>query len=136
MGLLLDLLADEFPHLRREQEITAAVAKATTPVEVARATVTTNPDGTRTAHPSAVLTVPALLDEIDRLNAALPDRGDKIAAWLKAERDEHPKSTVHWTALDELLDLYRLHADTGTRLDQHACEGRCCADCASGPDRG
>ncbi|WP_160051192.1 hypothetical protein [Nocardiopsis sp. FR26] len=133
MSDLFDLLANEFPALRREREITAAVAKATTPVEVARATVTINPDGTRTVHPSAALTVPALLDEIDRLTAQLPARDDKFAVWLKTQRDEQI-TWPQWRALDGLLDLYRLHADTGTPLDQHACEPHC-ADCASGSGR-
>ncbi|MEE2054763.1 hypothetical protein [Nocardiopsis tropica] len=52
-----------------------------------------------------------------------PRRDDEFATWLKAQRDEHPKSTWHWVALDELLDDYRLHADTGTPLDRDACEG-------------
>lgn len=58
-----------------------------------------------------------------------PARGDQFEAWLKAQRDEYEvRSSPQWGALDEALDTYRLHADTGTPLDQHACDGPHC-DC-------
>lgn len=58
-----------------------------------------------------------------------PARGDAFEAWLKAQRDEYEvRSSPQWHALDEVLDTYRLHADTGTPLDQHACDGPHC-DC-------
>lgn len=56
---------------------------------------------------------------------AVPKRGDQVEAWLKSQRDEHHASSPQWQALDEALDTYRLHADTGTPLSQHVCEGRC-----------
>jgi hypothetical protein len=56
----------------------------------------------------------------------LPRRGDHVEAWLKKQRDEHDSASSHWGALDLALDDYRLHADTGTPLDQHACEGSFC----------
>ncbi|MFG3170610.1 hypothetical protein [Streptomyces sp. NPDC048200] len=56
-------------------------------------------------------------------------RGDVVEAWLKAQRDaaaDHPEA---YQAADGLLDLYRLHADTGTPLGEHVCEGRTVGDC-------
>ncbi|MGX1254127.1 hypothetical protein RKD48_006638 [Streptomyces ambofaciens] len=50
-------------------------------------------------------------------------RGDQFEAWLKAQRDEYEvESGPQWRALDEVLDTYRLHADTGTPLGEHVCE--------------
>jgi hypothetical protein len=60
---------------------------------------------------------------------ALPRRDDHVAAWLKQRRDGYVPSDAGWVVLDYALDNYRLHADTGTPLDQHACEGPyCCRD--------
>ncbi|MFE9432383.1 hypothetical protein ACFYNA_15495 [Streptomyces sp. NPDC006640] len=56
-------------------------------------------------------------------------RGDAVEAWLKAQRDaaaDHPEA---YQAADGLLDVYRLHADTGTPLGEHVCEGRTVGDC-------
>ncbi|MEU8642302.1 hypothetical protein AB0C91_10330 [Streptomyces sp. NPDC048674] len=56
-------------------------------------------------------------------------RGDAVEAWLKAQRDaaaDHPEA---YQAVDGLLDQYRLHADTGTPLNEHVCEGRTVGDC-------
>lgn len=61
---------------------------------------------------------------------AQPRRGDHVEAWLKQQRDEHDPASSHWGALDLALDDYRLHADTGTPLDQHCCEGGNVDDCA------
>ncbi len=52
-----------------------------------------------------------------------PRRDDKVAAWLKANRDQYKDGTgdsadAIFYALDALLDSYRDHADTGTPLDQ------------------
>lgn len=58
-----------------------------------------------------------------------PQRGDAVEQWLKARRDRHREQTDDWCHIDELLDEYRLHADTGTPLDQHACEGGNVDDC-------
>ncbi|WP_354643910.1 hypothetical protein [Kitasatospora camelliae] len=55
--------------------------------------------------------------------------GDAVEAWLRAQRDaaaDHPEA---WQMMDGLLDLYRLHADTRTPLDQHVCEGGTPDDC-------
>jgi hypothetical protein len=61
--------------------------------------------------------------------APLPRRDDNVAAWLKQLRDGYPTTDPGWVALDYALDDYRLHADTGTPLDQHACGGPyCCRD--------
>jgi hypothetical protein len=61
----------------------------------------------------------------------LPRRGDHIEAWLKAQRDEYgwlgTNDQVRWNVLDQALDDYRLHADTGTPLHEHVCEQFC--DC-------
>lgn len=62
----------------------------------------------------------------------LPARGDHVEAWLKARRDEHTDGYTRdpdWETLDHLLDDYRLHADTGTPLVEHVCEGRVVGDC-------
>lgn len=47
-----------------------------------------------------------------------PCRGDDVEAWLKQWRDQfgHPSSYPERTAIDNLLDDYRLRADTGTPL--------------------
>lgn len=58
-----------------------------------------------------------------------PARGDQFEAWLKAQRDEFARGDSPWPVLDYLLDNYRLHADTGTPLDEHVCEGRAVGDC-------
>jgi hypothetical protein len=62
----------------------------------------------------------------------LPARGDAVEAWLRARRDEHIDRrgrTPEWYALDAVLDAYRLHADTGTPLGEHLCEGREVGNC-------
>lgn len=52
----------------------------------------------------------------------IPMRDDQIELWLKAHRDAWTSvdgpMNPQWTALDDLLDTYRLHADTGTPLYQ------------------
>jgi hypothetical protein len=61
----------------------------------------------------------------------LPARGDTVETWLKAQRDrfeDHYGRLPGWYQIDDVLDQYRLHADTGTPLDQHACSGPHC-DC-------
>lgn len=62
----------------------------------------------------------------------LPARGDAVEAWLRAARDVHSDRygvTPAWFVLDDLLDLYRLHADTGTPLTEHVCQGQVIGDC-------
>ncbi|WP_435606616.1 hypothetical protein [Streptomyces ardesiacus] len=62
-----------------------------------------------------------------------PRRGDQFEAWLKAQRDDWASDRADvpatYDALDDLLDLYRLHADTGTPLGRHVCEARVVGDC-------
>ena len=59
-----------------------------------------------------------LVDELERLRSGAhrPDRASDVAAWLKRRRDTFDRGTNGWYALDDLLDAYRLHADTGTPL--------------------
>jgi hypothetical protein len=64
-----------------------------------------------------------------------PRRDDEVAAWLKAKRNEWYVSSQYrltpsearartiYTAIDDLLDDYRLHADTGTPLNEHVSDG-------------
>jgi hypothetical protein len=62
-----------------------------------------------------------------------PRRGDAFEAWLKKERDDYASDRANdpaaYDALDDLLDRYRLHADTGTPLGEHVCEGQVVGDC-------
>lgn len=46
----------------------------------------------------------------------VPRRGSNVEAWLKHCRDQYEPNTEPWRQLDELLDDYRLRADTGTDL--------------------
>ncbi len=51
-----------------------------------------------------------------------PRRGDDVEAWLKSDRDALLAEKSPWASLaaavvDDLLEDYRLHADTGTPLD-------------------
>lgn len=53
----------------------------------------------------------------------VPKRGDDIEAWIKQWRDRYDPngSDRHidaWIAADDMLDDYRLHADTGMPIDQ------------------
>lgn len=59
-----------------------------------------------------------LRGEIEERRTAGPRRGDAVEAWLKGQRDDRPADSTAWHALDIALDDYRLHADTGTSLDQ------------------
>ncbi|MFI1485707.1 hypothetical protein [Streptomyces sp. NPDC020747] len=56
-------------------------------------------------------------------------RGDAFEQWLKNFRDSCGGETDEWHAFDAALDRYRLHADTGTPLGEHVCEGRAVGDC-------
>ena len=53
-----------------------------------------------------------------------PMRGDEVEAWIRRRRDERPRAKypMSWHALDDLLDDYRLHADTGTPLSGEVSE--------------
>lgn len=59
-----------------------------------------------------------------------PRRGDQFEQWLKAHRDRREERDGVWWYLDEMLDQYRLHADTRTPLDQHVCQAGTFEDCA------
>lgn len=62
--------------------------------------------------------------------AMLPRRGDQFEQWLKQQRDQYSEAhDTQWDVIDGLLDQYRLHADTGTPLDQHVCENGNPDDC-------
>jgi hypothetical protein len=62
--------------------------------------------------------------------AARPQRGDLVEQWLKSRRDRFSEHhDTQWDVIDNLLDDYRLHADTGTPLDQHCCENGSVDDC-------
>ncbi|WP_282790860.1 hypothetical protein [Streptomyces sp. CC224B] len=58
-----------------------------------------------------------------------PHRGDKVDVWLRARREEYPHGTPEWHTVDQVLDRYRLHADTQTLLSEHLCEGHAVGDC-------
>jgi hypothetical protein len=45
-----------------------------------------------------------------------PRRDDAVAAWIKRQRECYTPGTSSWHALDDLLDDYRLMADTGQPL--------------------
>lgn len=59
----------------------------------------------------------------------VPRRGDAVDQWLFAQRARFIDDGPAWVAVDEVLDQYRLHADTRTPLDQHVCEGGTVDDC-------
>lgn len=48
--------------------------------------------------------------------ATFPRRDDDVAVWLKTRRDEYRESSLTYDAIDNLLDEWRLRADTGTEL--------------------
>jgi hypothetical protein len=56
-------------------------------------------------------------------------RGDSFEQWLTAQRDDWGHKSPPWTVLDDALDLYRLHADTGTPLGEHVCMAQAVGDC-------
>lgn len=54
-------------------------------------------------------------------------RGDDVEAWLKRDRDALLADSADWAqqaaaVVDDLLEDYRLHADTGTPLDAEVSE--------------
>jgi hypothetical protein len=81
------------------------------------------------ASPAARDVILADAAELRSLAADHPRRGDEFEAWLKAQRDEHPRPSHAWFMVDCVLDTYRLHADTGTPLAGHVCEGKVAGDC-------
>jgi len=67
----------------------------------------------------------ALFDGVSGLRPIrhLPIRGNDVEVWIKSRRDAELPGAEAWMALDDALDDYRLHADTGLPLNQDA-EGR------------
>lgn len=61
--------------------------------------------------------------ELERLHHGHPQRGDDVEAWIRRFRDRIDPTRVSWGVVDDLLDDYRLHADTGTPLTEDASEG-------------
>ena len=45
-----------------------------------------------------------------------PERGSDVEAFIKSWRDRYPRDCYQSVALDDMLDDYRLHADTGMPL--------------------
>jgi hypothetical protein len=70
-----------------------------------------------------------MADEAQPQTEIRPQRGDQFEAWLKTQRDLCVGHATSWGAVDGLLDQYRLHADTGTPLAEHVCEGKVAGDC-------
>lgn len=58
----------------------------------------------------------------------IPQRGDDVERWLKTNRDRYAGGDENtdgmYYALDDLLDAYREHADTGTPLDAEVRQRR------------
>jgi hypothetical protein len=52
-----------------------------------------------------------------------PMRGDEVERWLKAWRDRFPDDEMRQT-IDDILEDYREHADTGTPLDAEIKRGK------------
>jgi hypothetical protein len=52
------------------------------------------------------------------LPAHVPHRGSDVEAWLKRIRDGYPRSGLdpEWNVVDDILENYREHADTGVPL--------------------
>jgi hypothetical protein len=48
----------------------------------------------------------------------IPKRGDDVETWLKEERSKWDRNGDAWFAIDDLINSYRLHADTGMPIDQ------------------
>ncbi len=60
----------------------------------------------------------------------LPRRGDDFDHWLRDQRDQREQADpIGQHVIDDLLDRYRLHADTGTPLNEHVCSGQVIGDC-------
>lgn len=47
-----------------------------------------------------------------------PERKSDVEKWIKKNRNSYPSRSSKWYALDDLLEDYRLHADTGTPLSE------------------
>lgn len=59
--------------------------------------------------------------EMRNMQDHYPERGDQVEAWIKDRRDKQGpfryEDNEAWGALDNLLDEYRLAADTGRSLE-------------------
>jgi hypothetical protein len=74
---------------------------------------------TRREPRPSVLSVPDDREAPEEPEQHRPQRGSDVEAWLKAKRDvynDESGASGAWWALDDLLDDYRLHADTGQPL--------------------
>ena len=60
-------------------------------------------------------------------NFRVPKRDDDVARWLRYQRDANSSEGPIWRVFDQLLASYKLHADTRTPLNEHACDYFC--DC-------
>ena len=47
----------------------------------------------------------------------IPTREDDVAEWIKKWRETFGDKSPQWYAIDDMLDDYREHADTGTPLN-------------------
>ena len=67
-------------------------------------------------------------DAADNIEPAPPEhtprRGDDVEHWIKRYRDAYGQigASDVWVVIDDLLDEYRLHCDTGTPLHQEVSE--------------
>lgn len=48
----------------------------------------------------------------------LPQEMAEFEAYIKRWRDQYPKTSCQYDIIDLLLDDYRMHIATGTKLDQ------------------
>jgi hypothetical protein len=150
---VLAVLYREWPWLRAEAEdavLPATVDRAAVYAEVADRLAADAEQGakegfTRIYRRSAAKQVREWGEELRRVAAesapadtghgTMPRRGDQFEAWLKTQRDRYDRtdqreeSSEFWHEFDAALDLYRLHADTGTPLSEHVCEGRVVGNC-------
>lgn len=62
-----------------------------------------------------------------------PQREDGFEVWLRSMREEFLENTNEWNTVDYLLDQYKLHSQTRTPLDEHACGPLCDCEFKSSP---
>jgi hypothetical protein len=73
---------------------------------------------------NSVLPVITALVEVLDSEPHRAKRGSDVEAWIKAARDLHDERVYGpYEALNDLLDDYRLHADTGTALNEEVPDG-------------
>ena len=53
----------------------------------------------------------------------LPMRGDDVENWLRWQRDKWERDADEWGIINDVLDEYRKHADTGTPLTEEVQGG-------------